>query len=125
MARTDKAAFAAIHREAEEMMDTLFQQLAADVGNLVLRAQGPEGTVPVERLPELQRQAARLVDAAFLGAGGKPFDDANRPLAPYPRIVAEGQIAMIDLAQARTAATLDRLMPEEVRARLAARSVLV
>ena len=106
-------------------MDVLFQQLATDVGNLVLRAAGPDGTVPVERLQELQQQAAQRVDAVFLGTDRRPYDAQNQPQAPFPQIVTDGQFAMIDLAQERTAKILDRYMPEEVRAQMAARSVVV
>lgn len=121
MAKTDRAAFAGTLAEAEREMDALFEGLARDVGNLVLRAQGPEGTVPVERLPELQRQARRLVDAAFVGPAGQPFSDAHEPLAPYPAVIAAGQWAMIDLALARTTAILSRHLPEDVRAQWARR----
>ena len=125
MAKTDKAAFAGVLGNAEGAMERIFRQLATDIGNLVLRAAGPEGTVPVERLPELQKQVAQLVDAVFLGADGKPYSDDNQPQAPYPQIVTDGQMAMIDLSQERTAKILDRTMPEEVRAEMAARSVVV
>ena len=125
MAKTDRAAFAGVLGNAEGAMERLFRKLANDIGNLVLRAAGPEGTVPVERLPELQRQTAQLVDAVFLGAGGKPYADDNQPQAPFPQIVTEGQMSMVDLAQERTAKLLDQYMPEEERARMAARSVVV
>lgn len=124
VARTDRAAFLGELRDAEAEMTTIFDQLATKVGQVVLRAAGPEGTVPVERLADVQRQAHELVDAVFLGPGGKAFDEApgaHRPLSPYARVISEGQYAMIDLALARGGAILRRTMPEDVRRGMAAR----
>lgn len=102
-------------------MTTIFDQLARDIGQVVLRAAGPEGTVPVERLADVQRQAHALVDAVFVGPGGKGFDEAHQPLSPYARVISEGQLGMIDLALARQATILRRTMPEDVRQGMAAR----
>ena len=121
MARTDRAAFLAELRAAEKQMTTIFDQLATDIGQVVLRAAGPEGTVPVERLADVQRQAHALVDAVFVGPGGKGFDEAHQPLSPYARIISEGQLGMIDLALAREATILQRLMPQDVQQGMAAR----
>ena len=104
-------------------MDELFQQLARDIGDLVLRAQGADGKVPIQRLRDLQREAGRLVDAAFVGYARQPFDDNNEPQAAYSRIIAEGQKAMIDLALERTAAILDKHMPADVRIAMEAKEV--
>jgi len=124
MARSDKAAFLGTLDRAEQEMTALFDRLAGDVGDLVLRAAGPDGTVPVERLPALRAQMGRLVDAAFLGGPDRrPFTEVgNQPLAPFPEIISRGQMAMIDLALARAAKELDRL-PADVRERLARREV--
>ena len=127
MAKTDRAAFLGELSRAENQMTTIFDQLAKDVGQVVLRAAGPDGTVPVERLADVQRQAHALVDAVFVGPGGKGFDEAHqapgahRPLSPYARVISEGQLAMIDLALGRQAAILRRVMPEDVRQGMAAR----
>ena len=119
MARTDQAAFRRQLIDSERQMDALFQQLAVDVGNLVLRAQNHDGTVPIERLAQLQQAAGRLVDEVFVGPGRRPFGDDNKPLAAFPRIIAEGQKAMIEIALERTAALLDKALPDDVRAALA------
>ena len=121
MAKTDRAAFLGELRGAEAQMTSIFDQLATDIGQVVLRAAGPEGTVPVERLADVQRQAHALVDAVFVGPGGKGFDERNQPLSPYARVISEGQLAMIDQAFARQAAILQRTMPEDVRLGMAAR----
>lgn len=121
MAKTDKAAFLGELRAAEKEMDRVFGQLARDIGQVVLRNAGPDGTVPVERLPEVQRQARQLVDRVFVGPSGQAFDDRQQPQADYPRIIAEGQLAMIDQALARQAAILDRVLPEDVRQAMVAR----
>jgi hypothetical protein len=119
MAKTDLAAFRGVLRDAEGQMDVIFARLARQIGQVVMQAAGPDGTVPVERLPEVQRQAGRLVDAVFVGRlQGKPFDEQNAPLAPYPDLLAEGQLDMIDLALMRQAAILDRYLPEDLQRRL-------
>lgn len=124
MAKGDRAAFLRQMVTSEKQMDGLFQQLAVDIGNLVLRAQASEGTVPIQALPRLQREAAGMVMARFLGADARPFDDDNEPLAEFPRIVSEGQRAMIELALEGTAAILDKVLPEDLRRELAAREVI-
>ena len=88
-------------RDVEKEMDVLFQELARDIGQVVLRAAGPDGTVPVERLGAVQAQARRLVDGVFVGPNGRPFGEDNEPLAPFPQVVAEGQLAMIDMVLAK------------------------
>lgn len=119
MAKTDRAAFLQVLREAEGEMTTIFGQLATELGQLVLKAQGPDGTVPVERLQQIQEQAGRLVEAKFLGGPQRrPFDDRNEPQAEYPRILAAGQRAMIDLALNRSATILNRYLPEDLQRRL-------
>ena len=105
-------------------MDILFQVLAEDIGNLVLRAQGDDGTVPVSKLPQLQRQAGRLVDEAFIGGQREPYGENNEPQAPFPRIITEGQMAMIDVALEREAAILDKHLPDDLRLRMAGREVV-
>jgi len=54
--------------KSEREMDSLFDRLAHDVGDLVLRAQGADGTVPLQALQQLRVETARLVGRAFLGA---------------------------------------------------------
>jgi len=109
--------------KSEREMDALFDQLAHDVGDLVLRAQGPDGTVPLQALQQLRVETARLVGRAFLGADGRPFDDDNQPQAAFPRIIAEGQQAMIELALEGTVEILDRMLPEDLRLEMAGREV--
>ena len=121
MAKSDLAVFRRQLIDSERVMDALFQQLAEDVGNLVFRAQNPDGTVPIEALSRLQKEAGRLVRAQFLDASGRGFDDNNEPLAPFPKVIAEGQKAMIDVALERTATILDKALPEDLRLRMAAR----
>lgn len=124
MAKTDLALFLGTLQQAEEEMTALFDQLARDVGDVVIRAAGPDGTVPVERLPAIRAQVGRLVDAAFLGGPDRrPFSEAgNQPLAPFPAIISRGQFEMIDRALGKTAKGLDRL-PADVRERLRQRQV--
>jgi len=109
--------------KSEREMDALFDQLAHDVGDLVLRAQGPDGTVPLQALQQLRVETARLVGRAFLGADGRPFDDDNQPQAAFPRIISEGQQAMIELALEGTVEILDRMLPEDLRLEMAGREV--
>ena len=123
MAMTDQAAFRRQLIDSERQMDVLFRQLAVDIGNLVFRAQNHDGTVPIEALPRLQMEAAREVQARFLGTGDKAFDDNNEPLAAFPRIIADGQKAMIKIALERMATILDKALPEDVRRGLAAREI--
>jgi len=104
-------------------MDEVFGGLARDLGAMVMGMAEADGKVPVARLPEVQRRARAMVDAAFLGAGGRPYDDQHKPLAPFPRVLSQGQVAMIDLALKRTAKILDDKMPEDVRRALAMRGV--
>lgn len=125
MARSDRAAFLGVLRQAEGELTALFEGLATEVGNLVLRAQDPDGSVPLERLPELRAQVARLVDARFVGAGREPFDERNGPESPYAQIISDGQWAMVELALEREARILDRYLPEDLRQALAARRVRV
>jgi hypothetical protein len=109
---------------AEAELQALFAGLAHDLGEVVLRAAGPDGIIPTERLGEVQRGAEALVDATFLGQSRKPFDDTpsgRRPLSPYAKIVAEGQVRMIDLQLERQARLLDRVMPADIREGLRAR----
>ena len=121
MAKSDLAVFRRQLIDSERVMDALFQQLAEDVGNLVFRAQNPDGTVPIEALSRLQKESGKLVRAQFLDASGRGFDDNNEPLAPFPKVIAEGQKAMIGVALERTAAILDKALPEDLRLRMAAR----
>ena len=122
MAKTDRAAFTGILRTAEDEMTSMFGQLATDIGQVVLQAAGPDGKVPEERIPELQRRIRPMVDRLFVGGPEhRPFDDEHRPLAPYPEIISKGQMAMIDLALGRGEKILDRHLPEDVRDRLAER----
>ena len=110
--------------DSEAEMDALFQDLAVEIGNMVLRAQNPDGTVPISALPGLQRQAEAAVRRRFLNREGRAFDDRNEPLAPFPQIVADGQKAMIRLALERMVAILDKALPEDLRIRLAAREIV-
>ena len=41
MAKTDRAAFHQVLREAEDEMNTLFGQLATDIGQTVMQGAGP------------------------------------------------------------------------------------
>lgn len=115
MARSDRAAFLGTLRAAERQMSALFEQMARELGEVVLQAAGEDGTIAVERIPEVQRAAHRIVDRYFLGNGGVAFGEQNEPLSPYARIVADGQWAMIDAELSRQAKLLDRLMPADVR----------
>ena len=119
MARTDRSAFLGVLRDAEREMDVLFRQLAADVGRMVVAAAGPDGMVPEVRIQDLQRQAGRRVDALFVGSLRQPFGEGHEPMAPYPRLISDGQKAMIDIALAREAAILERHLPPELARRLA------
>jgi len=123
VAKTDLAAFRRQLIDSEHEMDALFQQLAEDIGNAVFRAQNPDGTVPIERLTQVQKEAARMVRLRFLDASGRGFDDDNEPLAPFPRIVADGQRNMIEVALERVATILDKALPEDLRVAMAARMV--
>ena len=118
MAKTDRAAFHQVLRTAEDEMNAMFGELATEISNVVLRAQGPDGTVPVERLQQIQQESARLIEAKFLGPQRQPFDERNQPQAPYPRILADGQLGMIDLALGRSEAILNRYLPEDLQRRL-------
>jgi len=124
MAKTDLAAFRRQLLDSEAEMDALFQDLAVEIGNMVLRAQNPDGTVPISALPGLQRQAEAAVRRRFLNREGRAFGENNEPLAPFPQIVADGQKAMIRLALERTAAILDKSLPEDLRAALTGREVV-
>lgn len=123
MARSDRAAFLGVLTEAERELQRLMAEIAHDVGDLVLRAAGPDGMVPVERIAELQKAAGQVVDAAFLGAGREPFNERNEPMAAYPRILAKGQLAMIDLALERQARLLEQHLPGDLLTALASRKV--
>ena len=107
--------FVAVLREAERAMNAVFEPLAKQVADVMLRSQAPDGKVPIERLRDVQAAAHRLVDAAILGPQNRPFDDGNQPLSGYARAISDGQLAMIDLALERQAKLLDRLMPADVR----------
>lgn len=125
MARSDRSRFLRQMIDSEAEMDALFQTLAEDIGNLVLRAQDADGTVPISKLAGLQKRAGRLVDEVFLNERGRPFsDEDNEPLAPFPRIIAEGQRAMIELALERAATILDKHLPEDLRLKLGTREVV-
>ena len=124
MAKTDRQVFFRQLVSSEKQMDALFQALAVEIGNTVLRAQGADGKVPIQALPRLQKQAGAMVRAQFLGANGQAFDENNEPLAPFPRIIAEGQRAMVDVALERAAAILDKALPEDLRLAMAAREVV-
>ena len=114
MSRSERE-FLRVLAQAEGEMNTLFAQLAHDVGDVVLRSAGPDGVVPVERLREVQAAARRLVDQALLGPAGRPFSDSNDPQSAYARAIANGQIAMIDQVLERQARLLDRHLPADVR----------
>lgn len=115
MATTDKARFQAILRDAETEMDTLFGQLATEIGQIVLNAAGDDGTVPPARLQDVLGQAERAVDRVFLGGGaGKPFGEQNEPLSPFAKLIADGQKAQIEVALERHASILDRYLPVDV-----------
>jgi len=47
MARSDRAAFLRQLIDTEAEMDALFQELAQDIGGLVLRAQDADGVIPI------------------------------------------------------------------------------
>ena len=120
MAKTDRAQFVGVLRTAEAEMTAMFGQLASDIGQLLLGAAGPDGTIPPERIPELQHRIRPMVSRLFVGGPERrPFDDDHNPLAPFPVILSAGQIAMIDLALGREAAILDKHLPKDVRQRLA------
>lgn len=123
MARSDLAAFLGTLARTDRDLARLMGEIAHDVADVVLREAGPDGKVAVERLGEVQRQAQAVVDAAFIGPARQPFDEKNQPMSPFARIIAGGQGRMIDLALERTAAILDRGLPDDVRAQLAARQV--
>ena len=123
MARSDRAAFLRQLVDSEKEMDALFQQLAVDIGNLVFRAQDADGTVPIQALPRLQKEAARMVRTRFLDASGQAFDDNNEPLAEFPQIIAEGQRAMIEVALERAARILDKYLPEDLASQLRGREI--
>ena len=124
MAQTDRARFLRQMIESERAMDDLFQALALDIGNAVLRgAQDADGIVPIQVLPQLQREAARMVRARFLGVDGQAFDENNEPLAEFPRVIAEGQRAMIEVALERAAAILDRYLPEDIANKFRVREI--
>jgi len=123
MTKADRRAFLRQLVESEKEMDALFRELAVEIGNAVLRAQGSDGKVPLQALPQLQRQAELMVKARFLDSSGRGFDDANEPLAPFPRIVAEGQRAMVRQALEETAKILDKMLPEDLRQALAMREI--
>jgi len=120
---------AALARElerAETEMNRLFEGLAHDVGDLVLRMAGPDGKVPLERLPDLLRAVRPVVDSVFIGGRrAEPFDERNEPLAPFPVVIARGQRAMIDAALEEQVTLLNRYLPEDVRHALALRPVKV
>jgi len=123
MAATDRARFLRQMIDSEAEMDALFQTLAEDIGNLVFRAQNPDGTVPSERLAQIQKQAGRMVRAQFLDGSGQAFDENNEPLASFPRIIAEGQKAMVELALDRTVRILDKYLPEDIANQLRIREI--
>ena len=113
---TDKARFERILADAEREMDTLFGQLATEIGQIVLGAAGDDGTVPVERLQGVLEQVNAAVDRVFLGgAAQRPYGERNEPLAPFPRIISRGQYAQIDLVLERHVRILDKLLPADVR----------
>lgn len=124
MPRSDRSRFLRQMIDTEAQMDEVFETLAQTIAFAVFRAQGADGTIPIERLPQLQREAGRLVDQVFVGPGRQPFDENNEPTASYPRIIAEGQKAMIEVGLERAAAILDKYLPEDLRLRLAAREVV-
>ena len=123
MARSDRSRFLRQLIDSEHQMDTLFQQLAEDIGNLVFRAQDSDGTVPIQALPRLQKEAARMVRTRFLDADGKGFDERHEPRAQFPAIISEGQRAMIELALDRTARILDKYLPEDLANQLRTREI--
>ena len=116
---TDKAAFLAVLRETEAAMDNLFERLGKEIGQLVIDAANSDGLVPETAIQDLQRRAGRLVDAAFVQPGVGPYDEQGRPLAPFPEIVTDGQMTMIDLALDRAAAILAQYLPVDLRREMA------
>ncbi len=125
MAKTDRSRFLRQLIDTEKQMDVLFQTLAENISYLVLRAQSDDGTVPISKLSQLQRQAGRLVDEVFIGGQREPYGENNEPQTPFARIITEGQLAGIDVALEREAAILDRYLPEDLRLRMAGREVVV
>jgi hypothetical protein len=119
MATTDKARFNRVLKDAEGEMDRLFGQMAREIGQVVMREAGMEGTVPVERLQRVQLQARQIVDRYFLGGPERrPFDEENQPQAAFPEVISRGQQAMIDMALERQAKLLKQHLPEDLRRRL-------
>jgi len=115
MAETDRARFNRVLNEAEAAMDAMFADMARELGALVMRSAGQDGTVPVEQLIQVQRQARAIVDRYFVQGQSGGFDEEGRPLTPYARIIADGQNAMIDIAFEREAAIYRDKLPEDVR----------
>ena len=122
MAKSDRAAFLGVVRQTEAELGAVMAKLAHDAGDIVLRAAGPDGTIPIERLEGVQRQARMIVDAAFIGPVGQPFGEGNEGMAPYPRIIETGQRAMLELALERTGRILDERLPQDVQAVLSAQT---
>ncbi len=119
MATAEQRALRSALRTAEGEMTALFDGLAREIGQVVMRAAGPDGTVPEERLGQVQAEARRLVSRAIVGDSRLPFDEENRPRSAYARIIERGQMALIDFALEQEAALLRRWLPEDVRAGLA------
>lgn len=114
-------AFLRILAQGEREMNDVFGSLAHDIGDIVLRSAGPDGTIPIERLASIQAASRQVVDAAILGPGGRPFDEQNRAQSRYAEVIQRGQERMIDLELGRQAKMLGRLLPGDVRDGLRAR----
>lgn len=114
MATREEVAFRRVLRDIERQMTAMFDELAGQVGQVILRYAGEDGKVPVERLQDVQREANRLVDAMMLGPGGRGFDEQNQPLSRYAQVIQDGQVRMLNLALERLGATMARYIPEDL-----------
>lgn len=121
MASREQRELRAALRDAEREMTALFDGLAREIGQVVMRYAGPDGTVPEERLGQVQAEARRLVSRAIVGDSRLPFDEENRPRSAYARILERGQMRLIDFALEEEAKRLRRVLPEDLRAALAQR----
>ncbi len=94
MARNHWQQQLAVMREANTDLTALFDQLARQIGTIVLREAGPDGTVPRTRLRAIQEASGAAVSALFLGRARSgqpaPFDvvaGAVVPLSPYMTVL--------------------------------------
>lgn len=125
MATSDRNRFLGNLMLSEAGLTRMLAELAHNVGDLVLRMAGPDGTVPVERLGSLQKAAEGLVDLMFIGQGGNPFDQAGMPASRFAGLIGDGQLAMVDLALERTGSILDARLPADVKQGLVTQPVKV